>query len=288
MRIDESCPACNADVHTSPARKAYGSYFLVRCSHCKSEFLRPQPDDTRLAEIYDPDYYEAWQWEMPEVVQAMKARTFSRALRLLELGRGSRLLDVGCAQGELAEVALSLGLVVTGLDRNPKAIEIAQQRVSSATFACGELDSNVVGAGWDIITMFDFIEHVRNPSDTLAAAANSLAPGGHLLISTPRIGSTFHRLTGHFWPQYREEHLVLFSVQGIRSALSRVGLRITRVVPTVKFVSLAYLIGQAAEYGPPLAQSLARGSRAVLKTRFAHKLVPLRFGEMTLTAVHSS
>jgi SAM-dependent methyltransferase len=278
------CPACGIDVGMGAGRIAYGASRYLHCSACQSEFLAPQPDDARLAAIYGPDYYHAWHWEDARVVRDMKAHTFLRALRLLQPTAGSRLLDVGCAQGELAEAAVSLGLRVTGVDLNGTAIETARMRVPGADFICGELDPSVVGAGWDVVTMFDFIEHVRSPVSTLSAASRVLAGGGSLLISTPRAGSVAHRLTGRLWPQYREEHLVLFSLAGLRRALSSAGMRITRIVPTTKYVSFAYLLGQAAEYGPAPTRSSARRARVLLGAKPAHMLLPMRFGEMTVVA----
>ena len=281
------CPACGADVEVAPGRTSDGLNRYVRCTGCRSEFLSPQPDDARLAAIYGPDYYQPWHWENATVVSAMKARTFLRALRQLSPSTGPRLLDVGCAQGELAELAVSLGWDVTGIDLNAGAIETARTRVPGAEFLCGELDPDIVGLGWNVITMFDFIEHVRSPKSTLAAASQMLAGDGSLLISTPRVGSGTHRLTRRLWPQYREEHLVLFSLAGMRAALAEAGMRITRIVPTTKYVSFAYLLGQAASYGPAAVQAQARRARSLMRARPAHIPLAMRFGEMTVVAVKS-
>jgi 2-polyprenyl-3-methyl-5-hydroxy-6-metoxy-1,4-benzoquinol methylase len=280
----QDCPACGLASGAAAGRPVHGYSRLIRCPGCRSEFLSPQPDDARLAEIYGPEYYEPWHWEHADVVRAMKARTFLRALGHLDLSARSRLLDVGCAQGELPEVATSLGMQVTGLDLNARAIEVARERVPNATFVCGQLDPETVGLGWDVVTMFDFIEHVRAPVDTLSAAAAVMAPSGRLLISTPRVGSGFHRVTGRAWPQYREEHLTLFSLDGMRVALARAGMNVISAVPTIKYVSAAYLLGQAASYGPEPVRVLAGRSRGLLVAKPAHRLVPFRFGEMTVVA----
>jgi 2-polyprenyl-3-methyl-5-hydroxy-6-metoxy-1,4-benzoquinol methylase len=283
----DSCPACRAEVVVA-GRSVYGYSRLARCPDCGSEFLSPQPDDARLAAIYGPSYYEPWKWEEARVVRAMKARTFLRALGLLHPVAGARLLDVGCAQGELAEAALSVGMKVTGLDLNAAAIDVARKRVPAADFVCGELDPVIVTGDWDIVTMFDFIEHVRAPIITLSAAAGILAPKGRLLISTPCAGSAVHRMTGHLWPQYREEHLVLFSLHGMRAALDSAGMKILKVVPTTKYVTFAYLLGQAATFGPGPIRSLAQRSRGLLSVRPAHGPMPFRFGEMTVVAARKA
>lgn len=281
------CPACGLGVEGVGGRPVHGYSRLMICPGCRSEFLSPQPDDARLGEIYGPGYYEPWHWEEATVVRAMKAKTFLRALAFVNPARGSRLLDVGCAQGEFAAAAIGLGMKVTGVDLNGAAIDVARDRVPGATFVCGELDAQTVGSDWEVITMFDFIEHVRSPVSTLTAAASVLSPGGRLLISTPRVGSALHQITRRSWPQYREEHLTLFSLDGLRTALARAGLTIVRTRPTTKYVSFAYLLGQASSYTPGPVRSVAQSSRGVLAARITHRVVPFRFGEMTVVASRS-
>ncbi len=244
----------------------------------------PQPSDARLAEIYGTSYYEPWQWENKEVVQGFKASTFLHGLRRAEPRQGDRLLDVGCAQGELAAAAIGFGLEVLGIDINPDAIERARERVPQATFSCGELDADVVGSNWDLVTMFDFIEHVRLPRETLTKAHAVLRPEGKLLLSTPRTGSVTHHLSARLWPQYREEHLVLFSETGLRRALADAGFRVESVVPTTKYTTCAYLLGQAWGYSSPAGQKLAQLASKLLRFRLTHTQFPLRFGEMTVLA----
>jgi hypothetical protein len=125
---------------------------------------------------------------------------------------------------------------------------------------------------------------VRDPLETLRRAAQVLAPGGTLLVSTPRVASVTHRLTGSRWPQYREEHLVLFSEEGFRGALAKAGFRVERLVATTKYCTGAYLVGQMAAYAPPAAQRLAHSARPVLRLGLMHRMLPLRFGEMTVLA----
>jgi SAM-dependent methyltransferase len=243
-----------------------------------------QPDVGRLAEIYNQSYYEAWEWERRGVVQAAKARTMLQALRVTEPRPGARLLDVGCAQGEFAAAALALGLRVSGVDLNPDAVRRARERVPQATFYCGELQPQVVGSNWDMITMFDLIEHVRDPIGTLRQAASVLAPTGRLVIATPATDSMVHRLCGRFWPQYREEHLVLFSSLGMQEALSAAGFEVEVITPRTKYTTGAYLLGQLAAYSPPGLQRITRLLRWALHMPPMHWLLPLRFGEMTIVA----
>ncbi len=254
------------------------------CRACRSECLLPQPSDSRLAEIYSPSYYEPWAWETPEVVQRAKGRTLGRALAIATPTPGQLLLDVGCAQGEFAALAVRRGLIVSGVDLNRDAVRQARIAVPTGTFHCGQIDT-VEGKGqYNIITMFDFIEHVRNPLQTLERAEYLLADGGSLVLLTPRVGSLTHKLTGRLWPQYREEHLHLFSLAGLRRALERVGLAVEKVVPGTKYSTPNYLLGQLSTYAHPVLKSAANQLRPITKARPMHVMVPMRFGEVVVLA----
>jgi 2-polyprenyl-3-methyl-5-hydroxy-6-metoxy-1,4-benzoquinol methylase len=282
------CPACGKEESQLLRRTAFpGEPAWFRCAFCSTEFLSPQPDESRLSEIYGPSYYEPWSWEEPDIVQETKARTFLKALDVAAPRPGSRLLDVGCAQGELAAAAATIGLQVAGVDLNPEAIRRARDRVPDGAFFCGQIEA-AANWKWDIVTMFDFIEHVREPIETLRHAASLLDTSGSLLLSTPRTDSFSRHILRRAWPQYREEHLVLFSFQGLRTALRQAGLTVERTSTTVKFTTGAYMMGQVEAYSPPWIKYGARHCHCLKRVRLMHRPIPLRFGEMLVLARKSS
>ena len=73
--------------------------------------------------------------------------------------------------------------------------------ITQATF--GGIDEDF----FDIITMIDFIEHVRAPMSILVKASRLLRPGGQLVILTPNADSLSRRLMGLRWLHYKVEHL---------------------------------------------------------------------------------
>jgi 2-polyprenyl-3-methyl-5-hydroxy-6-metoxy-1,4-benzoquinol methylase len=281
----EACQICGSQRVTELRSTAYpGHPKWYHCDVCRSLSLRPQPDDARLAEIYGPEYYEPWAWEAPERVLQAKGRTFARALEVARPRAGQRLLDVGCAQGEFAATARGIGLDVFGVDLNPQAVANAAARVPGGTFFAGEINAASVAGKFDLITMFDFLEHVRDPIQTLRQAVNLLEPDGSVLISTPRVGSGAQRLMGRLWPQYREEHLHLLSLHGLQCALSKAQLAAVRVIPTTKYLTGSYLLGQLAHYSTPRIEAITRRIRPLNRVPLMHCMLPLRFGEMIVLA----
>ncbi len=105
---------------------------------------------------------------------------------------GRRALDVGCGGGLLAEPLARLGAAVTGLDASPRAIAVARAHAEGQGLAVDyreggleALDEEAIGAGFDLVTALEVIEHVSNPDAFAAGLARALSPDGLLILSTP-------------------------------------------------------------------------------------------------------
>lgn len=281
--MTRACPACGND-GTVIAAQWFGSAELVRCVRCRTEWVSPQPSDERLAQIYGPDYYEPWALEDPSGPDAMKRRTFEPLLEVCAINPGASVLDVGCATGSFLAFAHEHGHKVFGVDLNPHAIEEAARRVPEATLHAGTLrDLPFVGHAFDAIVMVDFIEHVREPMAELERARDRLAPEGVMVLSTPRADSASRKLLRRAWPQYREEHLTYFSLDGMRALLGKLDLEIARSRVTRKAITLAYAYGQAKAYPVPGITQLTTAAYSVAP--FArHRPIRMPFGEMTVVA----
>lgn len=257
---------------------------LQECRSCATRFLDPQPSDERLAEIYGPGYYDPWGMDHDASAAAIKASTMGRLLDEAGLSADERVLDVGCATGSLAELVVKRGAKAFGVDLNPIAIKGAIERVPTGHFHCGVLSEQPFpGVEFDLVTLVDCIEHFRAPEVEMVAVAQRLAPGGRVLLSTPRIDSLLHRLMGSAWPQYREEHLTYFSRRGMEALLQRCGLTAVSVRPTSKALTLGYACRQAEAYSHPVITPAMRVARRV-GAKLADKPLTVRLGEMTVLA----
>jgi 2-polyprenyl-3-methyl-5-hydroxy-6-metoxy-1,4-benzoquinol methylase len=275
MKIDV-CPGCRG------GRSAPSVRHVARCSSCRTEYNRVQPSDERLSEIYGPDYYRPWSFEASEVVEGMKKMTFGRVLDKAALKDGSRILELGCANGDFASLAVERGFLCSGVDLNDDAVDEARQRVPGARFHSGVLADNPwPDECFDAVVMIDFIEHVRDPGMELRLAMDRLEKGGRLVLSTPEAGSVVHRLTRRFWPQYREEHLTYFSRNGLRQLFERMECQIVHIGTSRKAVTANYLYGQLLAYPIPVLTPAIRRLWRVLpvsKTRVRW----IGFGEMVV------
>ena len=104
----------------------------------------------------------------------------------------SRVLDLGCADGRLAELLRACGHEVTGVDlRKTDGVGERVDRFFEADLDRGIPDE--VGDGYDVILAADVLEHVRDPRRLLEQCQEHLAPHGTIIASVPNIGHWYPR-----------------------------------------------------------------------------------------------
>jgi 2-polyprenyl-3-methyl-5-hydroxy-6-metoxy-1,4-benzoquinol methylase len=136
-----------------------------------------------------------------------------------------RFLDVGCSTGFVVEAAKKEGWDAYGIDLNPSAVSFGRSR--GLNLSLGDLDqSEFEPASFDVVTMFDVIEHVIDPSDLIKQAIRLLRPGGLIFLYVPNYDSASRILLkekAHFiWPTH---HLTYFTPKTLEAFITSLGLK---------------------------------------------------------------
>jgi 2-polyprenyl-6-hydroxyphenyl methylase / 3-demethylubiquinone-9 3-methyltransferase len=103
---------------------------------------------------------------------------------------GSKVLDVGCGGGILAEAMARRGAQVTGIDLSDKALRVAQLHLLESRLEVQYENVSVedyaaAHAGkFDVVTCMELLEHVPEPAAMVAACARLVRPGGQVFFST--------------------------------------------------------------------------------------------------------
>jgi len=145
------------------------------------------------------------------------------------------LLDVGTGTGLFVTTAAAAGFTATGLDTSEAALKLADAH-PNATFRQQELHQLPEGERFDVITMFDYLEHTQTPAQDVAAAVAHLADGGILAIRLPNREGLQSRVMQEKWFGVISNHLSYFDKHSLLALLERHGLSAIDVY-TGNFVS---------------------------------------------------
>jgi 2-polyprenyl-3-methyl-5-hydroxy-6-metoxy-1,4-benzoquinol methylase len=242
----------NAFACTSSGYGKHGP--IVRCDSCGLVYADPRPESEEVLNIYeavqDPLYVEE---------RAGRILTFEHHLRPLEKitgpANGRRLLDVGAYTGVFVEIATRHGWDAWGIEPSTWAVEQAHNE--GLQMMVGTLESNFLpDNSYDVITMWDVIEHVTNPKETLSAAWRVLRPGGYLVVHTMDLASPFAKLMGKKWPWFMEMHLYYFNRETMRKMLELVNFEVIWMGAQGRYLQTGYLASRVAALIPLVGHPL--------------------------------
>lgn len=226
-------PRCILCEGLCPRRFSVRGHDVHRCAGCDLEFVWPTPSPDEIDAVYRANYftgpgagYEDY-FAREREIAARKAATRLDRLAALGVTRG-RVLDVGCAAGYFLEAAQARGFSVAGVELSAEA---RAQAAAALRDRIVPTLSDVEGT-FDVITLWDVLEHLPAPSDALAELVPRLAPGGVLGVVIPVLGSVNTRVAPRTWDQYKPpEHLWFFSPAALRALLARHGLAVAHEEP---------------------------------------------------------
>jgi len=111
-------------------------------------------------------------------------------LAAASVGRGTRVLDVGCGGGEFLELAAEAGAEVHGIDPARGMVDRARRRVPGADVRVGAAERLPLPDGsLDVVTVFNALQFTEDPAAAVAGAARVLVPGGRAGLATWAEGS---------------------------------------------------------------------------------------------------
>ena len=140
------------------------------------------------------------------------------------------LLEIGCAYGYFLDEARMRGWRVRGVEPSEHAARHARERLGLEV-AAGPLGRRAPGqAAVDVVALWDVIEHLPSPRETVESLCTWLRPGGVLALSTGDVGSLTARLHGADWSLMTPPwHQFYFSRTTLRRLLEQSGFEVLRV-----------------------------------------------------------
>lgn len=219
--------------YASRKRPELMHYEYRHCRKCRLLFASNLPDVHDLITAYHEASFDS------ERESLMAARTYVKALGDT-LRPGITVLDVGCGDGTFLAACLTEGAAaVQGIEPSPAAVGVAPSQVRQAIFV-GAHEQFESDRKFDLITLFQTIEHIRDPLDFIHSMKRLAAAGGHLAIACHDYRSPVNRLLGERSPIFDIEHLQIFSRDSVTELLKKAGLEVVSVRSYANTYPLSY------------------------------------------------
>ncbi len=274
------CPVC-AESARSLQHRVRG-YEIWRCHRCGAWYL----DDAAIAGAAADDAAYAGSYlhrgggdDGParvsgyydyEAERTLHLRNFGQNLGILAefAGNAGSLCDVGCASGHFLAAALASGRYsgVTGVDVAAEAVAAVTAELGCPAHA-GRVETMVPPGKFDVVTMWETIEHIPTPVAALTALREWLAPDGLLAIGTGDNTAPLARLLGRrWWYLIPPDHCIYYNPSALTHVLMRTGYRVVGVRRVwhhwVSAANVVMKLLRSAEVEPATAMAVARRAGA--------------------------
>ncbi len=209
---------------------------VLRCSRCRAGQAILACDERGTHDDFDRLYTEAIRHDKADECWQLTRSTLDEVA-------GRRILDVGCGRGAFLDRAAAAGMVTTGLEPDVEAQRTVATRHRVIAAAIDDPSTSLTAGSFDVVTMWDVLEHVSDPRAALQVAIDALVPGGRLIVATPAMGTVFDRLAvatsrlsagreGRMVAMcWSEEHLTRFDPEGLRREVVALGCSHAEVRP---------------------------------------------------------
>ena len=250
MEVKIICPVC--DSKNCQGKYEKWGYKIFRCFSCTHVFVDAKITEKRVGKLYKKTYFKrGGKYHKKQSGENMSLDTqtpnYKNRIKLLQRFKDKgKLLDVGCAEGFFLKTAEKI-YDVEGIEISKYASVYAKKNlklnVKEAT-----LQDFKTNTRYDIITLWDVIEHLPNPIQQLRIINGLIKKEGVLVLSTGDISSLSAKISGRKWHLMTPpQHLQFFSKKSLINAIERSGFSVEKILYRGEWVSFGYALFKLRE-----------------------------------------
>tara|TARA_R110002111_G_scaffold117124_4_gene179008 strand:+ start:878 stop:1735 length:858 start_codon:yes stop_codon:yes gene_type:complete len=199
----------------------------------------PKPKAEKLSNYYkSEDYISHTNTKrnlLEYVYHSVRKIALKRKLKLINSfnSEEKNLLDIGCGTGDFLETALKDNWIITGIEPDESAREIANSKTNNSVYKTEHL-AKLKPNSFDVITLWHVLEHLPNLEMHTALFKSLLKPNGTLVIAVPNFKSYDAQHYKNFWAAYDvPRHLWHFSRTSISELFNRENLKLVKTLPMI-------------------------------------------------------
>ncbi len=241
-------------VMSGPDRMVFkpGIFTFYECENCGLLYQHPQLPWSQLAEYYVGPEYDSYatvlQDEASPLSRSIKRLGFIKQRRYIEqFCPSGSLVDVGCGSGLfLEEMQLSGRWQLSGVEPTISQGEYVRQRLNIPVQLAPLEEVDIPPNSQDIVTMWNVLEHLADPSQAFSKCWEMLKPGGHFIFAIPSPESIGRQVFGPYWVGWElPRHLFAFPQKALTQKLNASGFQ---VVDRACFMITYFTFGNSLKF----------------------------------------
>jgi 2-polyprenyl-3-methyl-5-hydroxy-6-metoxy-1,4-benzoquinol methylase len=184
MEKRTECNICSGTSFTTVYK--YKTHGVLRCNRCKTlcrDIVFNREESERL---YSEDYFCDLQKDFFHSNRELRERAFRNKIEIIDKLYPSkgRLLDLGCAIGTFLKVAREDSWEVEGIELSKYAANYAVEKENLTVHNGDLLDMKLPSNSFDVVTLWDMVDHSETPNDVIKEVYRILKPGGIAAMDT--------------------------------------------------------------------------------------------------------
>jgi len=219
-RLLKVCELCESGEFTSIYEKNEYHSHIVQCNNCGVTFSNPQ------VEI---DYISHGKYIRKHLKNEVGRRKTAqwRIEQIKKYCNNGRLFEIGCSAGLFLDEAKKAGFDVSGSELNKDAVSYARQELGLTVHDKIDLSEINNEKKWDIIVMFNLLEHIPKPMEFLSyVTENMLSENGIMVIEVPHIFTIHSKIAGTKGQHLSMAHFFYYSAKTMENLIDKINFNI--------------------------------------------------------------
>lgn len=176
------------------------------------------------------EYTHQTEWRLEKarrIMDAVVANAGTRGEKWMKKPGAVKMLDVGSGIGYFRQAAHALGFEHQGIDLSQDIIKQCKETFGFETWQGRVEDLRSIAAGqqFQLITMFDVIEHLEKPRAVVTMLKEFLAEDGILVIRTPNLAAQEAEILGDYYYSFKLDHVRYFSANSLNEMMHGVKMK---------------------------------------------------------------
>lgn len=259
---------------TSAGHRTHGR--ILKCLFCGLVFNETRHDAAKLLSFYSDVEDQTY---LKNIDSRLKTFRYNFKKIKPHVPASGKLLDIGSYCGVALKVAQENGFETLGVEPSKWASQYSEDVMKQRVFQGTLKDLPPEDGPFDVITMWDVMEHLPHPIDEMKLIRSRLKPGGVFAFSTLFIDNWYPKIMNERWPWYMDMHLFYFTQDSIQQLLTKAGLEVVHFQKYTHIITLEYLLIKLDALGVFGAKFLAK---KVALTPLKNIMIPFSFGDIQL------